>query len=87
MKNIILHKHFEKSYSKCSKKIKDTFKERKNLFIEDGNHYLLDIHVLHGKYKGYKSFNISGNIRVIYKEIEKDVFVFVDIGTHSKLYS
>jgi len=42
--------------------------------------------VLHGEHKGFKSFNVTGDIRVIFKET-KEVFLFVDIGTHGELYS
>ena len=87
MRSVILHKHFEKKYSKLSKKIKDVFKERRDLFLEDANNYLLGVHMLQGEYKGYKSFNVNGDVRVIYKEIGKEVFLFVDIGTHGELYS
>ena len=87
MKSIILHKHFEKKYSKLSKKIKEAFKERRNLFLEDMYNSSLSTHALHGEYKGYMSFNVTGNIRVVYKEEKKDIYLFVDIGTHPELYS
>ncbi|MHB8710445.1 MAG: type II toxin-antitoxin system RelE/ParE family toxin [Minisyncoccota bacterium] len=87
MRSILLHTHFEKKYSKFPKKVKDAFKERRNLFLYDMGNPLLSIHMLHGEHKGYKSFNVTGDIRVIYKEVKKDVFLFVDIGTHGELYS
>jgi len=86
MKSISLHRNFEKKYSKLPKKIKDAFKERRNLFLADIHHPLLDVHMLHGKRKGYQSFNVTGNIRVVYKET-KEIFLLVDIGTHGELYS
>ncbi|KKT29837.1 MAG: hypothetical protein UW27_C0017G0004 [Parcubacteria group bacterium GW2011_GWA1_44_13] len=87
MKSILLHKHFEKRYSKLSKKIREAFKIRKNLFLEDLHSPTLGTHALNGKYKGYQSFNVTGNIRVVYKEEKEDIFLFVDIGTHPELYS
>lgn len=87
MKTVLLHKHFEKKYSKLSQKIKGAFKERRNLFLEDTHSTLLGVHALHGKYKGYESFNVTGDIRVVYKEVGEDVFLFMDIGTHGELYS
>jgi len=86
MKSILLHRNFEKKYSKLPKKIKDAFKKRRNLFLADIHSPLLDVHMLHGKRNGYRSFNVTGNIRVIYQETE-EVFLFVDIGTHGELYS
>lgn len=76
MKSIILHKYFEKKYSKLSQKVKDAFRKRKNLFLEDENSLLLGMHSLHGKYAGYKSFNVTGDIRAVYKEIEEGTFLF-----------
>lgn len=87
MKSIFLHKHFEKKYSKLSQKIKKAFKERRDLFLENAYDPILGIHALHGERKGYKSFNVTGDIRVVYKESPKDVFLFADIGTHGELYS
>jgi mRNA-degrading endonuclease YafQ of YafQ-DinJ toxin-antitoxin module len=86
MKSVLLHKRFQKKYAKLSEKIKESFKERRNLFLDDINSPLLSIHLLHGKYSGYKSFNVTGDIRVVFKEIEKGAFLFLDIGTHGDLY-
>lgn len=87
MRNIFLHKRFEKRYSKLPKKIKNAFKERRDLFLEDVYNPILNVHMLHGEHKGYRSFNVTGDIRVVFKEVEKDVFLFVDIGSHGELYS
>ncbi len=87
MRTIILHKHFEKRYSKLSQKVKESFKKRRNIFIDDGENPILSIHMLHGEYGDCLSFNVTGDIRVVYKEIKKDIFVFIDIGSHSELYS
>ena len=87
MRSILLHKHFEKKYAKLSKKMKEIFKERRNLFLEDVRNPLLDAHQLHGVRDGYKSFNVTGDVRVIYKEIMEGIFLFVDIGSHEDLYS
>ena len=63
----ILHKNFEKSYSKQSALIKKAFIERRNLFLIDQQHPLLNNHTLHGKWIGYRSINITGDIRVVFK--------------------
>ncbi|HCC06343.1 TPA: hypothetical protein DEP94_03240 [Candidatus Nomurabacteria bacterium] len=87
MRTIILHKHFEKRYSRLSQKVKELFKKRRNIFIDDPTSPILSVHTLHGEYGDCLSFNVTGDIRVVYKEIKKDIFVFIDIGTHSELYS
>ena len=87
MRSIFLHKQFEKKYSKLSKKMKDAFKKRRNIFIDDPHNSTLNIHPLQGEYKGCFSFNVTENIRVIYKEVKKESYIFIDIGSHSELYS
>ena len=87
MPAIILHKNFIKAYTMLSDKNKTAFKKRRDVFLRDVNSPLLHNHALHGVYSGYRSFNVTGDLRVIYKEIEKDVYVFVLIGSHSDLYS
>lgn len=87
MKHIAFHKHFVKEIRKCSPKVKKMFQRRRDMFLYDDTNPLLNIHELHGKYKGYKSFNVSADLRVIYKELGKDTYLFVTIGSHSELYS
>jgi mRNA-degrading endonuclease YafQ of YafQ-DinJ toxin-antitoxin module len=67
-------------------KIQKQFLERLKLYIEDENHQLLNIHSLHGQYKGLWSFNASSDIRVIFDTSEESVTLLVAIGTHSELY-
>lgn len=83
---IILHKNFIKAYALLSLKNKKSFKKRRDLFLKDIYAPLLHNHALHGVYDGYKSFNVTGDLRVIYKEIEKDTYLFALIGSHSDLY-
>lgn len=84
---IILHRNFEKRYIKLSLKLKKKFKERRNIFLNNEFDPLLDNHSLQGKYKGYRSIDITGDFRVIYKTIRRNTVVFIIIGTHSELYS
>jgi len=84
---IIFHKNFEREYKKLSEDIKSKVKEKNFLFMVDPYSLILNNHVLNGKYFGYRSFNVTGDIRIIYKLINKDTALFSEIGTHSKLYS
>lgn len=81
-----LHKSFVKSYRKLPKKLRKVVKEKLILFCEDLFIHELNNHALSGKYKGYRSINISGDYRAIYREIQKKEVVFVILGTHSQLY-
>lgn len=84
--NVILHRGFVKSYKKLRPADRKKFKERRNIFLADPFHALLQNHPLHGKYAGYLSFNVTGDIRVVYRELNLETVVFVEIGTHSELY-
>jgi len=86
---IFLHRNFEKKYIKLSIGQKRKFLERRNLFTENIYHPLLNNHALKGKYNRYRSINIAGDLRVIYKALDAHThsFLFVDIDTHDRLYS
>lgn len=83
---IFFQKSFEKRYKSLPDKIKTKVKEKNILFGRDSFNPLLNNHALHGKYMGYRSIDITGDIRAIYKFLDKDTVLFVDIGAHSKLY-
>lgn len=80
------HKDFVKAFKKLPSKIKKKFQERQFLFEKEQFNPILNNHALSGKYKGYKSINISGDIRAIYINSSEEDVVFVKIGSHSKLY-
>lgn len=79
------HKHFKKAFRRQSKKIQDKFFDRMDVFVEDQFHYSLNNHALIGKFKGVRSFDITGDIRVHYEQIG-DRIILLNIGTHSQLY-
>ena len=84
---ILFHKIFEKKYIKLQQSEKRKFKERKDIFLKTPFHPILNKHSLHGKYLGYSSINITGNLRAVYKLLDNSTVIFVDIDTHSNLYS
>ncbi|NCS99145.1 type II toxin-antitoxin system mRNA interferase toxin, RelE/StbE family [Candidatus Parcubacteria bacterium] len=85
---IITDKKFDKRFKKQSAKIKKEFEKRMEIFIEDFNHPILKTHKLSGgNLKGLWSFNLSGDIRVVFDRSQKEVIILIDIGSHSELYS
>lgn len=84
---VIVDKNFEKSFKKQSLKIKEEFERRMKLFIEDIYSPTLNTHKLSGKLKDLRSFNISGDVRVVFDKSQKDIIILIDIGSHSELYS
>ncbi len=84
---VYFHKNFEKQYKKLEKKIQRKVQEKLKLFSENPFDSRLNNHPLKGKYTDYRSINITGDLRAIYKFINQDKCVFVIIDNHSNLYS
>ncbi len=80
------HHTFEKQYKKLRESEKKRVKERLALFLQDEFNLTLNNHPLRGKYQGYRSINITGDLRAIYKFQEPDTRIFVTVDTHSNLY-
>ena len=83
---VIFHKNFKKGYKKLSEKTQNKFKERLKLFLTDPYNSVLNNHALHGKWQDFRSINITGDIRVIYKPVDSQTIKFVLIDSHSNLY-
>jgi len=83
---IRLHKKFEKKYKKLRLSEKSKFMERRNIFLDNPFDPILNNHALTGKYIGYRSINITGDLRVIFKILDNNNVLFFSIGTHSNLY-
>lgn len=78
---IVLHGNFEKQYRALRPGQKEKCSERLDLFLKD------QFHPLKGTYKGYRSINVGGDLRAIYRLLDRETAVFVTIDTHGKLYS
>jgi addiction module RelE/StbE family toxin len=83
--NADFSKYFKKRFKKLSVSVRTTFQERLDLFLSEPFHPLLHNHPLYGKYSQYRSINITGDIRAVFKQYE-DLARFEGIGTHSELY-
>lgn len=81
-----LHKNFLKSYRRLPEKLKQAVKERIGLFCYDPFLQILNNHPLTGKYQGYRSINVTGDYRAIYRMISEDEAIFELLGSHSQLY-
>lgn len=80
------HKNFEKQYKKLPSKQKERFKEKIAIFLRDEFNPILNNHPLKGKYNGYRSINVTGDLRAIYKRESGERIIFVTIDKHSNLY-
>ncbi len=87
IKRIDFSRRFEKDLRKAPIKIRIAFKARLELFLPDMFNPLLNNHALTGDYKEYRSINITGDWRAIFKEFENgEIISFEILGTHSQLY-
>jgi len=77
-------KIFKKRF-KHTANIQNKFDNRVKLFSENYQNPHLKDHQLTGKLQGFRSFSITGDIRVIYYKND-DTAYFVDIGTHNQMY-
>ncbi len=78
-------KHFLKKFKKSPPKLREQFRERLDLFLENKFDPILENHSVERAYPGCRSINITGDYRALFQE-EGDVVVFVAIGTHPELY-
>ncbi|MGH7195627.1 MAG: type II toxin-antitoxin system RelE/ParE family toxin [Candidatus Saccharimonadales bacterium] len=78
-------KHFIKQAKKLDPNIKQKLQIAIREFTEDPLQPSLHNHQLKGKFKDYRSINITGDIRALYLP-QADKAVFDAVGTHSQLY-
>ena len=67
-------------------KAKRRFQERIVVFGHDPFHPSLRNHALGGAFTGYRSIDVTGDIRAIYTALDEDMVEFAYIGTHHELY-
>ncbi len=79
-------KAFDKQYGKLNNKIKTAFKNRVEIFRKNPFDTKLRNHALKGKYLGYRSIDVNGDVRALYTVKGDIVIIFGFIGTHSQLY-
>lgn len=79
-------KNFRRQYQKLSVKVQYQFDDRLKLFLADPAHPTLRTHPLRGRYLGYWSMNVSGDLRALYVERGDELVLFALVGTHSQLY-
>lgn len=83
---IRLHKNFGKQYKKLKTNEQKKLQERLAIFLDNPFSPLLNNHPLKGDYLNYRSINITGDLRAIYKICDENECLFVTIDSHSNLY-
>ncbi len=79
-------KAFDKQYAKLNSKTKTSFKKRVEQFKANPFDISLRNHTLKGKYLGFRSIDITGDVRALYTTQGDTIILFGFIGTHSQLY-
>ena len=84
-----LHHSFLKSFDKRirrNSKLSLQTQTRIELFKQGPNNPLLKDHQLTGNKRGFRSFSITGDIRIVYFLESDGRAIFVDIGSHNQVY-
>ncbi len=56
------------------------------MLVKDGNNPLLNDHGLNPPWDGYRSINITGDWRLVYKKLGTDTYYLRAVGTHHQLF-
>lgn len=87
--NAVLDPAFLKKLKKLDVRIRKSFKERILIFSKNPLDQLLNNHLLHEPYEGYRSIDATDDYRALYHEtiiVGENIAYFVYLGTHEELY-
>jgi addiction module RelE/StbE family toxin len=84
--NVDFTKPFNKQFERLPRKLQEQAKTAVALFLEDMTATSLRNHALKGEWLGHRSISAGGDLRLHFKQINKDTVLFVAIGSHSQLY-
>lgn len=82
------HREFLKSYKKRVvpyPKLELQFRKQLHKLITNPNNPTLRDHKLIGKRKNFRSFSVTGDIRVVYLIVNNNIWLY-DIGSHNQVY-
>lgn len=82
---IYLLPKFKKSLKDSPRQVANKLEKKKKIFRQDPFHPSLKTHKLKGKLKNYYAFSVDYSYRVMFKFMDKDKMLFVNIGSH-KIY-
>lgn len=80
---------FNKERRACSLEIRVAFREALELFLDHPYHPQLRNHQLQRDLSTYRSIDVTGDVRAIFKERrigDQVIIIFHRIGTHEELY-
>lgn len=77
---------FERKYAELPKQIKIRAEKQEKLFKDNPFHPSLHTEKLSPKFKDVWSFRIDKNYRIIFRFVENDTVLFLNIGSHDYIY-
>ncbi len=77
---------FDRQYKKLPRALQDKMWERLALLITDERNPILNDHKLGPPFEEYRSINITGDYRLVYKKIGTHTYYLRAVGTHHQLY-
>lgn len=77
---------FPRALKKCSDEIAPLLDESIALFLRNPNDPRLHSKPLTGTLKGYWSFRVGRNFRVLYQQLSRDLYLFYDIDDRKDVY-
>ena len=89
MRKVVWDSGFKKSYAKKIKNdpfLKQKFWAALELFATNPFHQRLKTHKLSGILAGLWAFSVAYDCRVIFRFIETDDVLLIDIGSHDEVY-
>ena len=89
VKSIVYHKRFRKSFEKLPNLIKSKAITIIEIFQHNPFEKQLRNHKLHKEFEGFRSIDVTGDYRIIFRELSNNMYELVelvDVGTHAQLY-
>lgn len=86
---LLKHKKFIKSYLLLTSWLQEKADSAIKLFIQNPFDINLRNHALMGKMKWLRSIDVTGDIRIIFRELSEGTYEIVElvvIGTHNQIY-
>ncbi|MBI2030183.1 type II toxin-antitoxin system mRNA interferase toxin, RelE/StbE family [Candidatus Kaiserbacteria bacterium] len=82
----LTHRVFERQSKKLSHTLRDKMWERIAVLSVEEFNPLLNNHKLGHPYQEYRSINITGDYRLVYRRIDASTLYLRAVGTHHQLY-
>ncbi len=77
---------FKKDFKKLPVDIREKATIRLTVFTADQFDPLLNNHKLRHEYEGYRSINVTGDFRIVYRTGDRDICYLFRIGNHDQLF-